>query len=200
MHKILLMVLNHRGDPSAEENSMSLAMPSHKLLFTALAAFVLVLPAVASAQNPHFISASDATDNVGDLVVSWKEAGLGNNVLVNYTTAADGTAVYACINNGGNHPQASNKETVSGPVTASGAFNSGKNGQITASLTAEEPGPGSFTCPNGQSFVLASVSYTNVTLSDDTNGISESLPDTGMIFCDINNLTKATVKNCAPVD
>jgi hypothetical protein len=175
-------------------------MPSRKLSFIALAAFVLMLPAVASAQNPHFISASDATDNVGDLVVSWKEAGLGDNVLVNYTTAADGTAVYACINNGGNHPQASNKETVSGPVSASGSFSSGKNGQITASLTAEEPGPGSFTCPNGQSFVLASVSYTNVTLSDNTNGISESLPDTGMIFCDINNLTKATVKNCAPVD
>ena len=177
-------------------------MPSHKWLFTALAAFVLMLPAVASAQNanPHFISASDATDNVGDLVVSWKESGLGNNMLINYTTTADGTAVYACINNGGNHPQAGNKETVSGPVTASGAFNSGKNGNITASLTAEEPGPGSFTCPGGQSFVLASVSYTNVTLSDDTNNITESLPDTGIIFCDLAHLTKATVNNCAPVD
>ena len=177
---------------------MSLAMPSHKLLFTALAAFVLVLPAVASAQNPHFISASDATDNVGDLVVSWKEAGLGNNVLVNYTAGADGTATYACINNGGNHPQASNKETVSGPVSASGSFASGMNGQITASLTVEEPSPGSFTCPGGQSFVLASVSYSGIAISDNTNGKSETLPDASHTFCDINNLTKATVKNCAP--
>src|SRR6516165_11373247 len=135
-------------------------MLTRNLSFIALAAFVLMLPAVASAQSPHFISATAAITttgtDAGDLVVSWKEAGLGNNVLLNYTAGADGTATYACINNGGNHPQASNKETVSGPVSASGSFASGMNGQITASLTVEEPSPGSFTCPGGQSFVLAS--------------------------------------------
>jgi len=177
-------------------------MLTRNLSFIALAAFVLILPAVASAQNPHFISATAAITttgtDAGDLVVSWKEAGLGNNVLVNYTAGADGTATYACINNGGNHPQASNKETVSGPVSASGSFASGMNGQITASLTVEEPSPGSFTCPGGQSFVLASVSYSGIAISDNTNGKSETLPDASHTFCDINNLTKATVKNCAP--
>ena len=171
---------------------------------------VTAIAGVAYADSPHFISASDAiitTDgpagtDLGDLVVSWKEAGLGNNVVIDYTAAANGTAEYACINNGGNHPQASNKETVNGPVSASGAFSSGMNGQITASLTAEEPGPGNFSCPNGQSFVLASVSYTDVSITDETTTghPSESLPDLSHIFCDLNNLTKATVKNCAPVD
>src|SRR5438105_6805935 len=90
-------------------------------------------------QSPHFLSASDSIVTTvadgGDLVVSWKEAGLGNNVIINYTATASATASYACINGGGNHPSASNKETVNGPVSASGSFPSVKNGSITASLT-----------------------------------------------------------------
>ena len=62
------------------------------------------------AQSPHFLSA--------------KEAGLGNNALISYTASADATATYACINGGGNHPKATNKETVSGLVSASGTFSS----------------------------------------------------------------------------
>jgi hypothetical protein len=174
----------------------------HRTLLAAVA--VTAIAGVAYADSPHFISATDAiittTADGGDLVVSWKEAGLGNNQLINYTAEADGTAEYACINNGGNHPQAANKVTVNGPVSASGAFNSGKNGSITASLTVEEPSPGSFSCPGGQSFVLASVSYTDVSITDTTNNVSESLPNQSQTFCDLENLTKATVKNCLPVD
>jgi hypothetical protein len=172
----------------------------HRTLLAAVA--VTAIAGVAYATSPHFITATDAIGtaaDVDDLVVSWKEAGLGNNQLINYTASADGTATYGCINGGGNHPSASNKETVSGPVTASGTFNSGMNGQITASLIAEEPGPGSFTCPNGQSFVLASVSYTNVVLRDTTNGITEPLNNQSMTFCDFDTLTKTTVKNCVAV-
>jgi hypothetical protein len=169
---------------------------------------VTAIAGVAYADSPHFVSASDSiittapdgVTNLGDLVVSWKEAGLGDNMLVAYTAAADGSATSACINKGGNHPSASNKETVNGPVSASGSFSSGKNGQITQSLTVEEPSPGSFSCPSGQSFVLASVSYTMVSISDNTNRQSEALPNQSVVFCDITNLTKATVKNCASVD
>jgi hypothetical protein len=157
------------------------------------------------AQSPHFIRASDAIitsgTDAGDLVVSWKESGLGNDVTINYTASAtNASATYACVNRGSNHPQASNKENVNGPVSASGAFNSGKNGSIDASLTVEEPGPGTLSCPGGQSLVLASVSYDGVTIRDDTNGISESLPPQSVVFCDINNLTKATVQNCVIPD
>src|SRR5205085_8780543 len=125
----------------------------------------------------------------GDLVVSWKEAGLGNDVTITYTATANATASYACINGGGNHPSASNKETVNGPVSASGSFLSGKNGSITASLTGEEPGAGNFSCPSGQSMVLAGVSYTNVLLTDTINGTYVPLPDVSVIFCDVDNLT-----------
>ncbi len=131
------------------------------------------------AQSPHFISASASGPNSsGNLVVSFKEAGLGNNVLITYAATADATATYACINGGGKHPKASNKETVSGPVSATGTFSSGKNGTISQSLTLSPPSAGSFSCPSGQTLVLAFVSYTNVAITDTTNGITEPIPGT----------------------
>ncbi len=53
---------------------------------------------------------------------------------------------------------------MSGPVSASGEFTSGKNGQITGSLTLMPPST-TLTCPGGQHVVLVSVSYTNVQVS-----------------------------------
>jgi len=164
--------------------------PQSKVVL-AIAALVLtgVLGAgVASAQNPHFITAKATADaTTGSLICSWKEAGLGDNQLISYTCTAEATAVYVCVNRGGANPSAANKETVSGPVSASGTFSSGKNGQITASLTATPPGPGSFSCPPGQSLEIASVSYTTVVLTDTTTGIIESLGNvtTGCLLPDV---------------
>lgn len=139
------------------------------LAATAAALAVGVGPALAT--SPHFIKTSaSGVNSSGSLTVNWKEAGLGNNQNVTYLLSADSSAVYACINHGGHHPQASNKETVSGPVSSTGTFSSGKNGTISGSLTVNPPSPGSFSCPGNQNLVLASVSYMNVTLQDTTNG------------------------------
>ena len=62
------------------------------------------------------------------------------------------------------------------PVSATGTFNSGKNGQVTASLTVSPP-PSDISCPPGQSLELASVSYTNIELTDLTNDVSITVPD-----------------------
>ena len=113
----------------------------------------------------------------------WDERGLGN-LNIDYTLTADASAVYACINGGGNHPQAANKETVNSEVSASGSFEP-KNGRITASLTAGPPSAGGFTCPNGQRLVLASVSYTNIVLTDTTNGVTANVPDTSRTLVNI---------------
>jgi hypothetical protein len=70
------------------------------------------------AANAHFVGQVKATLNDdGSVQVCWKEAGLGNNQNIDYTASADGTATYVCVNNGGQCPDASNKITVSGPVT-----------------------------------------------------------------------------------
>jgi len=105
------------------------------LLSISLLALVGLLPqtAWASTAGAHFMSASASVNNDGALVVNWDEAGLGNE-NIDYTLTADATATYACINNGGNHPKASNKETVQGQVSTGGSFQA-KNGRVRASLT-----------------------------------------------------------------
>ena len=130
----------------------------------------------ALAQNEHFVRASGSLNNDGSLTVNFKEAGLGTNQLIDYALTADATATYVCVNRGGANPSAQNKTTVSGPVIATGTFSSGKNGQVTASLTVSPP-PSDISCPPGQSLELASVIYTNVTLTDTTNGVSIAVGD-----------------------
>lgn len=130
----------------------------------------------ALAVSPHFVSASGTVNSDGSLTASFKEAGLGTNQNINYTLTAQGTATWVCVNNGGANPSAQNKTTVNGPVSASGTFSSGKNGNVTASLTVQPP-PSNISCPKGQKLELASASYTGVTLTDTTNGITVSLGD-----------------------
>ncbi len=122
----------------------------------------------------HFQSTpTDSIDNGGALVVSFDEAGLGNGDI-NYTLTANATAIYACINNGGHHPSASNKETVAGQVTAGGTFQA-KNGRVMASLSTGPLSAGSFSCPSGQSLVLAQVTYSSIVLTDTTNGVTSGV-------------------------
>lgn len=153
------------------------------LLTTFVAVLALVVPA--SAANPHFIKASaSGPDAAGNLTVSFKIAGLGDTVTTTVTASANATAVYACQNNGGNFPSDPKKEEVAGPVSASGDFTSGKNGQITDSLTLEPPAS-TLDCPPGQTEVLISVSYTNVQVSEPNAG-TESIPGTfSRTFVDI---------------
>lgn len=139
--------------------------------------FLLVLVAtptsVVFAENPHFVGKVTATLDGANVVVSWKEAGLGDNLLINYTASASATADYVCVNNGGQCPNAANKEQVQGPVTASGTFPSGKNGEVTASLTILPP-PATPFCPSGQTQVLADVSYMTIQITDTTNSVTAS--------------------------
>jgi len=152
-----------------------------------LATAAIAVPA-ALATSPHFINATASLNSDGTLTANFKEAGLGNNQLIDYTLSANGTASYVCVNGGNHNPSATNKETVNGPVSASGEFNSGKNGSVTASLTLSPPSAGSFSCPKGQKLELASVSYTGVTLTDTTNNVSASLGDfdSGCLLPDVS--------------
>lgn len=129
---------------------------------------------VTRASSPHFVGKVTATLVGNNVVVSWKEAGLGNNQNINYVASADATATFNCVNNGGNCPNADNKVTVAGPVTAEGTFSSGQNGSITASLVLEPPGPGDFTCPGNQTVTLSNFSFSNITITDTTNGVSKT--------------------------
>jgi hypothetical protein len=144
------------------------------LLFTASAALAMAA---------KFHSADGSVANNGALVVSFDERGLGSG-NIDYTLDAHATAVFACINGGGKHPQAANKETVNAEVSAAGSFES-KNGRVAASLSAGPPSAGTFSSPGGQRLVFASVSYTNIVLMDTTNGTSTSVADVSRTFVDV---------------
>src|SRR5258708_28912202 len=116
----------------------------------------------ALAQNPHFLSCSaSGVNDDGKLNVSFKIGGLGSNQGLTVTGSATADAVYGCLNKGDQCPNAANKQDVKANVSAEGTFKSGKNGQITASLTVDPP-PSTLKCPGGQRLVLVSISYTDV--------------------------------------
>ena len=159
-------------------------MKKKSLLVTVAVVVTVVLSATAAhAVAAKFHSATGAVNNGGALVVSFDERGLGGD-NIDYTLTADASAVFACINGGGKHPQAANKETVNSEVSASGSFEV-KNGRVVASLTAGPPSAGDFSCPSGQRLVFASVSYSNIVLTDTTNGTSTSVPSVSRTFFDV---------------
>jgi hypothetical protein len=159
------------------------------LFVAAFATAALAVPA-ALAVSPHFISASATLNANGTLTASFKEAGLGTNQLISYELTADATATYVCVNKGGANPSAQNKTTVAGPVSATGTFSSGKNGNVSASLTVSPP-PSDISCPKGQTLQLASVSYTNVAITDTTNDVTEPIPGTFSSGCLLPNVRGA---------
>jgi hypothetical protein len=148
-----------------------------------LAVLVMIVAGIvavpAQADSPHFLKASASINaNTGALVCSFKEAGLGNVPTADISCSASATVVYQCFNNGGNHPKAGNKETVNADVSAGGTFPV-RNGQTTGTITVPPPGPGSFSCPNGQTLFLQSVEYDNVTISG--QGASVNVGDVGPV-------------------
>jgi hypothetical protein len=153
------------------------------LLTTATLVAVLALALPAWAAAPQFKAATSSVNNDGALVVNFDERGLGNE-NIDYTLTADATALYACLNRGGKHPQAANKEAFEGQVAGGGSFEP-KNGRVVASLTAGPLLAPQFTCPSGQDRVLAAVSYTNIVLTDTTNNVSTDVPDASRVFFDV---------------
>ncbi len=139
------------------------------------------IPAGATSGAHFFKDTGASVNDSGALVVTIDEAGVGQ-ATVNYTLTAGAGATWACINGGGNHPKAANKETVTGQVSATASF-SPINGRVMATMPPTGPlSPGSFSCPSGQTLVLAAVSYTNIVLTDTTNAVTDNLGSVSRTF------------------
>ncbi len=154
------------------------------LTVVAVAALTFWAVAASATSGAHFFSATGSVNNSGALVVSWDEAGVGQQ-QINYVLTADSTATYACLNGGGNHPKAANKATFAGPLTSPSVGFLPQNGRVVGSISVGPLSAGSFSCPSGQTLVLASVSYTNILLTDTTNHISTSVADTSRTFFNV---------------
>ena len=132
------------------------------LAVLALATAAIAVPA-AWAGSPHFINnAFTITRSDDSLTVSGKEAGLGDEAQVHVVLSA--TAL--CINPGGRHPKAVNKESVS----AEGDFPV-QNGKAEFTLTVTATFQPECSPP-------MTVAFTDVTVTDETNNISKSFPGT----------------------
>jgi phage tail sheath gpL-like len=127
------------------------------LAVLALATVAVAVPA-AWAGSPHFVKVT-ATRTDNSLTVEGKEAGLGNETQVHIEV----TATAECINPGGHHPKAVNKESVS----AAGDFPV-QNGKANFSLTLTATFQPECSPP-------MTVRFTDVRVTDTTHGISENL-------------------------
>jgi hypothetical protein len=151
-------------------------MKKLSILILTMLALVGFMATNARAQNPHFLSCDvSGVNSNGTLSSDFRIAGLGSNVSITVTASADSTATYACLNNGQNCPNAANKSTVTGTVTAQGIFTSGKNGSVRGSLTVNPPTT-PLHCPGGQTLVLVSVNYTNVSVSAPPAAVCNTSP------------------------
>ena len=141
------------------------------LLFGVIAAAVLALPAVASAQSGHFVQTQTCTDIGTQVQCSGKVAGLGGTTF-EITVAAQGTATVVCINPGGNRaPGQDTSVTVSG---SSGPLPTPRNGQYRYTVTSVAPGPlpPTPTCPNDQwTPVITDVTFTTATITLTEDGV-----------------------------
>jgi hypothetical protein len=122
---------------------------------------IAMLAQVAFAGNPHFVTA-DASRSDNTLTVSFKEAGLGNEAQVHVVLSA--TAL--CINNGGKHPKAVNKESVS----SAGDFPV-QNGKAEGTLSLTATFQPDCSPP-------MTVQFTDVSLVDETSGARANIPGT----------------------
>lgn len=151
-----------------------------RFIFPAVVFFSVLLSAQAAlADSPHFLSAnSSISSSTGALTVSFKEVGLGTTVSTEVVTLTvdTATAVYQCFNNGGQHPKAGNKETVSMSLTTPGTFPV-RNGSVTGTISAGPPSKGDFNCPSGQSLFLQSVTYSGITVTGAAGDSLGATPD-----------------------
>jgi hypothetical protein len=126
-------------------------------LGTALLIAALAVPG-AWAGNPHFIFCSATTEG-NTVTVDGKEAGLGDEEQITVVLRAEAQ----CINPGGNHPKAGNKESVTAVANVPV-----QNGKAIFSLEAEATFQPDCSPP-------MTVEFTNVSVTDITNNISCSL-------------------------
>lgn len=138
-------------------------MRKFTVVFAAMLGAFLILVPTAIAGSAHFVNNAFSISRDGDsLTVSGKEAGLGNLEQVHIVLSADA----ACVNPGSNKPKAANKQS----FNAEGDFPV-QNGKADFTLTLTATFQPSCSPP-------MTVEFSNVTVTDTTNGISKSFPGT----------------------
>jgi len=150
---------------------------------TALANFPHIKTAsvttVAPPAGPASLTSGQVTATLPDLLFTWTEVGLGNT-NVNYIFSTNVTVTFGCVNNGSNHPNATNKTTVTEQPTGSKTLPVDKNGNVSSSFElpiGTVSSPAGFSCPQGQTAEALSATFAGNTITDTTNNVSVTLGD-----------------------
>jgi hypothetical protein len=120
------------------------------------------------AQNAHFMKCDSSVNNNGSLSVSFRIAGLGGGASDLVTASTTVTATWGCLNGGQECPNAANKFTTTQPITGQLSVTAGHNGSASGTITLSPTQPSNF-CPHGQKMVLISVTWTDVTLTNNAS-------------------------------
>lgn len=162
------------------------------ILFAAILGIASITPRIASAQTSGpAISGVSATIlhtgfDAGDLLVKWVETGLvvGHQVGVDYTLSASASVTYACLDTQSFCP-------TQGPTPlAKDFFLTTNNGTIRQTVSLDEPDPnGDCECPAGD-LVLYQVDYSNITIADNSNQVSDQLTGLSETFCSQKHLSR----------
>ena len=130
----------------------------------ALLLAMLAFSATTASAAANFKSSDFSVNNQGQLVCSFDVSGLGNVSSTPGSCTATSTAVYQCINNGGKNPAAGNKHTSTGE-TGTEVTIPVHNGRAQGDIPVDPAGPGTFTCPGGQTLFLVSACYSDISLT-----------------------------------
>jgi hypothetical protein len=130
------------------------------VLSVVIALLMVAAASPALAGSPHFVGQISITRTDNSLTVSGKIAGLGNEDQVEVQITVDA----ACINPGGQPPQAENKESFS----AAGTFPV-QNGKAEFTLTVTATFQPNCSPP-------MTVAFSDLVVTDVTHGLTRSFP------------------------
>lgn len=142
------------------------------ILVTTLVLLSLQVPTVFAA-SPHFIDSSAAMASTGSVLnVSFTLAGLGKSTGVMVIAMSYATEEFVCLNPDGSLADTLQTSGTSGRI---GFFAVDMHGRVSAILPIYPSTPPWWFCTSlfgdsNQKVVLASVSYTNIQLSEDSAG------------------------------
>ena len=132
----------------------------------------------ALAQSPHFAqAAASGPDESGVLTVNFRLVGLAATGAANVVAVSEGTAIYACGSSDGTLPPDPTVQEHSETLVGSGDFTGRSKGQLTGSLSLMPP-PATLDCPSDLVVLLASVTYTGVTVIESASGSERAVPGT----------------------
>jgi hypothetical protein len=146
-----------------------------KFVSALVTTFVLISLQASSvfAASPRFVDASAAMASTGAMLnVNFTITGIGKSTIATVFATSYANAEFVCLNSDGSLVDTAQ---TSGTASSFGSFGPNKNGRISGMLVISPPPPPPLWCKgifvnSDQYIVLASISYTDIQLSEDSVG------------------------------